>query len=69
MTVSYSGEKKGEKRNVKFRRSGTFKASEISLCSLSGSLREYYLILDSDVYPEPLLIPVQVSKVAVMEKW
>ena len=54
---------------MKFRRSGTFKAFEISLCSLSGSLREYYLILDSDVCPEPLLIPVQVSKVAVMEKW
>ena len=25
MTVSYSGQEKGEKRNVKFRRSGTLK--------------------------------------------
>ena len=32
------------------------KASEISLCLLSGSLREYDLILDSDLCPETLMI-------------
>ena len=33
MTVSYSGQKKGGKRNVKFRRSGTLIVSHIFLSS------------------------------------